>query len=580
MADMRYLKRRRQGLYFVMAVPTALRAQYGAGKVVASLGTRDLTRAQRERWQKKVEYDRLFERLANNVPLSVAEIDAQAREVYHSTLDRLDIDAKRRGLDAEHEIEALDTAMVEFVDAGENADFTVSYSNPLDDRTVTVNVIADELAAVGRRTGAILEPGTKTYRLLGDAILTAKIEALDGRMRALRGEASEPPATFAKGGIDPRTLKPATVPPRAPIVRGRDKGGKPFSEVAALYVAELRRDASAAPTEQTIGQHEAVYRLFKDYTRDVPLAAIDRATASSFLETVATLDPHWGRSPDTKQLSLDELLRKFGQGPKGLSNRTINRYASAMSSLYKWARKRGHHDGANPFAEQSRPKAKKGTRGWLPYTPDELDRIFAAPLFHLDNEARIRPAEHDTESAMRWVVPIALYSGMRLNEICQLTTADVRREHKTWFFNVKEDADNGQRVKTEAGIRKVPVHSELVKMGLLEYVKGLPDDQLFPGLRPGGPDDKLSWYFSRRYTEFRRGVGITRSRVSFHSFRKNFTTCLDNAGVPETDIQALIGHERGFTLETYSGGLGLERLKKIVEKVQYPGLDLRRLYVK
>lgn len=44
-------------------------------------------------------------------------------------------------------------------------------------------------------------------------------------------------------------------------------------------------------------------------------------------------------------------------------------------------------------------------------------------------------------------------------------------------------------------------------------------------------------------------------------------------------IQALIGHERGFTLDTYSGGFGLARLRGIVEKIEYPALDLTHLHV-
>jgi integrase len=60
--------------------------------------------------------------------------------------------------------------------------------------------------------------------------------------------------------------------------------------------------------------------------------------------------------------------------------------------------------------------------------------------------------------------------------------------------------------------------------------------------------------------------------VSFHSFRKTFVTCLDNAGVPQHDIAAVVGHARGFTLDTYSGGKGLAKLRDIVEKASWPGL--------
>jgi integrase len=88
----------------------------------------------------------------------------------------------------------------------------------------------------------------------------------------------------------------------------------------------------------------------------------------------------------------------------------------------------------------------------------------------------------------------------------------------------------------------------------------------------------MSWYFTQRFTAYRRSVDVDRPRVSFHSFRKNAVTALDNAGVNRGDIAALIGHERGFTLETYSGGKGLAALKQIAEKIKYPGLRLAHLY--
>ena len=50
---------------------------------------------------------------------------------------------------------------------------------------------------------------------------------------------------------------------------------------------------------------------------------------------------------------------------------------------------------------------------------------------------------------MAWVPLIALFSGMRSNEICQMRASDVRRKDGIWVFNVTDDAA-GQSLKTEA----------------------------------------------------------------------------------------------------------------------------------
>ncbi len=63
--------------------------------------------------------------------------------------------------------------------------------------------------------------------------------------------------------------------------------------------------------------------------------------------------------------------------------------------------------------------------------------------------------------------------------------------------------------------------------------------------------------------------------MNFHSLRKNFVTCLDNADwVSQGDVAAIVGHERGFTFDRYSEGKGLPALKAIIERVKYPGLKL------
>jgi len=132
----------------------------------------------------------------------------------------------------------------------------------------------------------------------------------------------------------------------------------------------------------------------------------------------------------------------------------------------------------------------------------------------------------------------------------------------------------------KAGLRIVPVHSTLVRCGFLDYLKALPASQLFPALKPGGPDGKLNWYLSKRFTAYRRECGLDSPRLAFHSFRKNAAQALKDARTTPSEIAELIGHERGFTVETYAPlQLPLPRLKTMVERIKYPGLRLNHLHV-
>ena len=46
-----------------------------------------------------------------------------------------------------------------------------------------------------------------------------------------------------------------------------------------------------------------------------------------------------------------------------------------------------------------------------------------------------------------------------------------------------------------------------------------------------------------------------------------------------SEVAQLVGHERGFTFSAYSPlGLDLKALQEVVERIEYPGLNLRQLW--
>src|SRR5262249_6871286 len=94
--------------------------------------------------------------------------------------------------------------------------------------------------------------------------------------------------------------------------------------------------------------------------------------------------------------------------------------------------------------------------------------------------------------------------------------------------------------------------------------------QLFSELEPGGPDQKRSWYVSKRFTSFRRTVLGSSDQVDFHSFRRSFATYLERAqsisgAVYPSVIDELIGHKKQtLALSLYSGGLRRDHLQAAI----------------
>ncbi len=513
MADTRYLKQRRQGWYFAMKVPADLIEKIGKSDIVKSLRTRDLSQAQKDRWPLAAEWTAHFEVLRGKRTWTPPEIEEKAQAEYHDTLKML----------AEHN------------ESEENVD------------------IFAELEAEKLESGKLND--------LDHALVSARIAAAAGRRAVMDGRTFTLPPAFGRNGIDMETLQPVALKKR--------KSGEAFADAARRYIEEIQRDPSAKLTEQTRGQYEAVYRLFDQWAGKPRLDEVDRKQAAEFLDKIATLDPHWGRSPQTKQRTFSEIIRDFGSHKTGLSNRTINRYATALSMVWQWAKRRGLLTSENPWEDQYRKIGEKRKTQKLPYTIDELEKL-------LVRQPEVRPEKQSHPNTLAWLCLISAYSGMRLNEMCDRKVADIKQEDGVWYFDITN-------AKSEAGDRKVPIHTRLIAAGLLEFIRHHQSEWLFPVLKPGGPDGKRSWYISKRFTEHRRALKITRldertgkDRVDFHSFRRSAIKVLERARLPQTEVAQVVGHDReGITFGIYNpDGLDVHALQQVVEAIGYPELEL------
>ncbi len=145
---------------------------------------------------------------------------------------------------------------------------------------------------------------------------------------------------------------------------------------------------------------------------------------------------------------------------------------------------------------------------------------------------------------------------------------DIQRQDGIWYFDITA-------AKSEAGVRRVPIHSELIGLGFLDYVKVIGSGSLFPGITRGGPDKKRGHTFAKRFPAYRREKGVERERIAFHSFRKNFVRALELAKVDRDRAALVVGHERGFTFRVYNPeGIDVAGLREVVEAVKYEGLRL------
>ena len=147
---------------------------------------------------------------------------------------------------------------------------------------------------------------------------------------------------------------------------------------------------------------------------------------------------------------------------------------------------------------------------------------------------------------------IALYSGMRVEEICKLKTSDIVEKDTVWCFDI-----NGL-VKSTNSKRIVPIHKDLIeKFNFLKYVTNRKDKELLFALNTiyKGKKLKYSHYFLRDFTRLRDDFvsleRIENDLISFHSFRHTFATNLDVNDVNYADIAELLGHSVDYVIEIF-----------------------------
>lgn len=165
-----------------------------------------------------------------------------------------------------------------------------------------------------------------------------------------------------------------------------------------------------------------------------------------------------------------------------------------------------------------------------------------------------------------WLMPLGLFTGARLNELCQLRAHDVIRDiHGVDLISINSNGFN-KSLKNEQSAREIPICSKLIKMGFLDFVEERrqadgKDALLFAEL---SFDEKhlYSRAASRFFCGPVTGTGFigehcpvaTEGGFNFKSFRRSFALRLQRSGIPLITIAHLLGHRsetQEVTVEHY-----------------------------
>lgn len=352
----------------------------------------------------------------------------------------------------------------------------------------------------------------------------------------------------------PRFRQPG---PETHLSQERETGPR-ISELRDKFQAERAR---AGLEERSIKATTVAINYFIELCGDLPIEEVDRATARSFKEKYSLYPKNKNKMPATKDLSFEEIQQR-GIQYEPISTTTVNNNLTKLSTFFNWAHNHGYSKD-NPIAKMKIKEAGREKDDRFPFTDLELQKLFE-PTVH--NYKALRKDNYF------WVPLIALYTGGRVNEICQLYLDDVEVVDGIDVIHFRSGRPD-QKLKNSASIRQVPIHRELIEIGFLEFVetqRARGAQRLFPELKltEQGYSGNFSKWFGRHKKKF---VSMDRlEKVSFHSFRHTFTDYLRAERARSYEIERLSGRKSGsITHDRYGSDLKVEALKEVLEKISF-----------
>jgi integrase len=345
------------------------------------------------------------------------------------------------------------------------------------------------------------------------------------------------------------------------------------------------KKAKARP-QSTLDEYERAITQFIELHGDLPIVQIRRTHARQFREALQEVPRR--RAGSLLKAPFPELAecgKAHPDEPK-ISTGTVNKQLGAVQTIALWARDNGIIPDDVPWSDPfSRMRLEEDDPDREPFTPAELRKLFAAPVF-TEGE---RPVGGRGEAAF-WLPLLGLFSGARQNELASLSVSDVRTDDatKVTAIFITKDRERGKRLKTRQSERAIPVHPELVKLGFLDFVQDIryaqgDDAWLFPLI---APETKGVKAWSKWFGRYIRSIGITDPAKVFHSFRHNFKDALRAAGVGQEVHDALTGHgtrgevSREYGTKNMAGRFGWPQLASAIGSITYSGLQLSALTAK
>ncbi|EJB8504597.1 site-specific integrase [Vibrio parahaemolyticus] len=326
-----------------------------------------------------------------------------------------------------------------------------------------------------------------------------------------------------------------------------------LSDCIELFMAAKTVDRVSA---KALARYRSRLELLLRIVKNKGINSFTRDDALSFKHQLVQLPPNINNNPRYKGKTIKQIIA-FGDNPIGIH--TINDTLKVVSGFFDWLVLNEKSD-KNPFTKLQVRKEIKASEERKVFTRSDIKKLF-----------NIEPYKTTPKEAWHYWIPLlGLYTGARINELCQLYTDNIKQIDGVWCISINADRPD-QKLKTKAAFRNIPIHSKLIKLGFIDYVKSLPLGLVFPTLKYI-PEDGYGKYPSKWFS-IQRDKALNkdeRYKKTFHSFRHTVANELKQMGVEYSPASYLLGHtDETMTYGRYGKDYKPKLLKEVIEKLNF-----------
>ena len=369
-----------------------------------------------------------------------------------------------------------------------------------------------------------------------------------------------------------------------PLVKTHSSGSDNLiQDIFEKYIQEhIQSKRFGSRDNRTETQYRNYLSVFIEYAGNIPLLEIHIDTVKQYYTDLQSLPTNYRKIKVLKDKPLSVLLAT-SKHPT-ISTQTRKKYFEILSSFMNWCVKNQyiiHNPCSAVILEKELIPANKKR---CSFTHSDLQAIFSSDYF-------IGKNWHSGPASIRehyrfWLPILAALTGARIGELCDLRTTDIKQDSfGTWYFKIADEIDpkTGKKLKhlkSKSSNRNIPLHSKLIDIGFLDYLRSLKTGLIFPVQNSTKPNESDPGNCGKKMNQLlkRSKVHVPNQKV-FHSFRHTFINDLFEQRLDVGIISSMTGHldEKAIAIapemmNTYVDGISPTTQKEVIEQLSWTDL--------